>query len=479
MDNLAPAIVSQLPKGKLLLPYQQQANALLNTTALLVIEKSRRIGLTWGIAAAAVLNASKSREAGGSDSLYISYSQEMTREFVDACAMWARAFNFACSSMEEFLFKQNDEDKAIAAFRIKFNSGFEVVGLSSAPRALRGKQGLIIIDEAAFVDSLAELLKAAMAMMIWGGRVVVISTHNGVDNPFNVLLQDVKAGRRDGKVMKITFSDAIAAGLYDRIQLVTPNELPPLREWIAKIRATYGDDASEELDCIPKAGAGSWLNAKDLAACAHPDAGKPELYDNGPVFGGGDIARRVDLAVYWPFELVNGDLWLRERVEMQNARFADQYSEFDRLMRDYRILRFLLDQSGMGEAVVERHQDKHGSTRVQGVIFTPPNRLDMATALRERVEAHTILLPDDPVVQTDLRSIKRTAGTGGAIRLAEDGSSDAHADRFWAAALACLAARTDYQPFEYISQSSLPKGHHADDHSWAQRGLRAMKGMFG
>ena len=47
MDNLAPAIVSQLPKGKLLLPYQQQANALLNTTALLVIEKSRRIGLTW------------------------------------------------------------------------------------------------------------------------------------------------------------------------------------------------------------------------------------------------------------------------------------------------------------------------------------------------------------------------------------------------------------------------------------------------
>ncbi len=167
MGEVHDALAS-LPRGALLLPYQGKANGLMRTTALLVIEKSRRIGLT-GWAAAAVLNAAKGRSDGGSDALYISYSQEMTREFVDACAMWARAFNVACDAAEFFLFADDDADRAINAFRIRFASGFEVVGLSSAPRALRGKQGLVIIDEAAFVDSLSELLKSAMAMMILGG----------------------------------------------------------------------------------------------------------------------------------------------------------------------------------------------------------------------------------------------------------------------------------------------------------------------
>ncbi len=257
----------------------------------------------------------------------------------------------------------------------------------------------------------------------------MISTHNGVDNPFNRLLEEVEAGRRQGKTMKITFADAIAAGLYERIALVSATPLPPKAEWIAQIRASYGDDADEELDCQPRSGAGSWLNAKDLAACVHPDAGKPELYQGGLCYGGRDIARRRDLSVMWPFEEVRGDLWLRERVEMRDAKFADQDAEFDRLMKAYRFVRWSVDQTGMGEAVVEGLQTKYGSTRVEGVLFTASSKLDMATALRERVEAHTIWLPDDPVIQTDLRSVKRTAGTGNAIRLSEDGTSDAHADR--------------------------------------------------
>ena len=48
--------------------------------------------------------------------------------------------------------------KAINAFRIKFASGFEIMALSSAPRGLRGKQGVVIIDEAAFVDQLGTMV---------------------------------------------------------------------------------------------------------------------------------------------------------------------------------------------------------------------------------------------------------------------------------------------------------------------------------
>ncbi len=71
--------------------------------------------------------------------------------------------------------------RSIQAFRIRFASGFEIIGLSSAPRSLRGKQGVVMIDEAAFVDNLKELLKAALAFLMRGGQVVVCSTHNGTE----------------------------------------------------------------------------------------------------------------------------------------------------------------------------------------------------------------------------------------------------------------------------------------------------------
>jgi phage FluMu gp28-like protein len=35
-------------------------------------------------------------------------------------------------------------------------------------------------------------MKAALAMMIWGGRVRVLSTHNGEDNAFNVMVRDIE-----------------------------------------------------------------------------------------------------------------------------------------------------------------------------------------------------------------------------------------------------------------------------------------------
>ncbi len=216
-----PDLVEKIGLPKILLPYQARAVSLLDSasTSVLFIEKSRRIGMTWGLAAYAVLRAGRAREAGGMDVMYISFSQEMTREFIDACAMWARAFNQAASAVEEHLFADRDKagDRSIAAFRIRFASGFEIMALSSAPRSLRGKQGVVIIDEAAFVDDLGELLKAALAFLMWGGQVVVCSTHDGAENPFNAHVQDILAGRLPYKHMRVDLDDALREGLYQRI----------------------------------------------------------------------------------------------------------------------------------------------------------------------------------------------------------------------------------------------------------------------
>jgi phage FluMu gp28-like protein len=257
-----PAEVKAAGLPSVLLPYQAKTVALLDGgSQLCYVEKSRRIGLTWGLAAYAVLRAGRQKPAGGMDVMYISYSRDMTREFIDACAMWARAFDSAAGAVEETLFDQDDGDKAINAFRIKFASGFEIMALSSTPRGLRGKQGVVIIDEAAFVDNMKELLKAALAFLMWGGQVVVCSTHDGVDNDFNVAIQEVLGGRAKGDHIRIDFDQALQQGLYQRIALVTGKDWTPEAEaaWRQNIIDFYGDGADEELFCIPSLSSGSWL----------------------------------------------------------------------------------------------------------------------------------------------------------------------------------------------------------------------------
>ncbi|MBD1220586.1 hypothetical protein IDM30_15410 [Acinetobacter seifertii] len=87
--------------------------------------------------------------------------------------------------------------------------------MTSRPSNLRGRQGRVILDEAAFHESLDELLKAALALLIWGGCVRVISTHDGEDNPFNELINEIRAGKRKGTVHRTTFRDAVAQGLIN------------------------------------------------------------------------------------------------------------------------------------------------------------------------------------------------------------------------------------------------------------------------
>ena len=273
MANL-DLVVNAVGLPDVLLGYQQKAVAKLESgVSVLVIEKSRRVGLTWGLASAAVLRASRAKSAGGMDAMYISYSQEMTREFIDACGMWARAFAIAAVDQDEFLFDDTDpktpgDTRQIQAFRIRFASGFEILALSSAPRTLRGKQGLLIIDEAAFVDSLKELLKAGLAFLMWGGQVVVCSTHNGTENEFNVQVQDILAGRSKFERMHIDFDEALLDGLYQRICLVTNKQWSPEAEaqWRQDIIDFYGDGADEELFCVPSMGSGAWLTAPLIEA---------------------------------------------------------------------------------------------------------------------------------------------------------------------------------------------------------------------
>ena len=245
--------------NELLLGYQKRWIA--DESQLKIAEKSRRTGLTWAEAADDVLIASRNKSDGGSDVFYIGSNKEMAREFIDACAMWASKFNRASGQIQEELFE--DEDKDILTYVIYFASGFKIKALSSNPKNLRGMQGVVCIDEAAFHEKLAEVLKAALALTMWGAKVRLISTHNGVDNLFNQLIQDSRAGRKSYSIHTITLDDACREGLYQRICQVSK------RPWSVELEAEWKsgllretateEDALEEYYCVPKRSSGGYL----------------------------------------------------------------------------------------------------------------------------------------------------------------------------------------------------------------------------
>ena len=345
-------------------------------------------------------------------------------------------------------------DKAVKAFRIVLASGREIVAMTSAPRAFRskGRPGdLGIIDEAAFVDNLGEVLKAALAFRVWGGRAHIISTHNGEANPFAALCRDIRDGVQPGSLHRVTLAGALADGLYRRICEITGDSWSAEGEarWQADLRAEYGVHAGEELDCLPASGAGAWLAWELIRAIEDAAAGQPEAFAGGVAYLGVDVARRRDLWVAALIERVGDVLWLRELVVERGISFSEQRGIVARLAARYRPARIAVDQTGMGEAVVEQWQEDHGTLRVEGVLMTGPRRLDVATALREAVEDKRLRIPPDDALRRDLHSIRTEAGPTGAPRLlAERGETDGHSDRFWALALACAAAASGAGPIE-------------------------------
>lgn len=471
---------------EVLLPYQQESLQLAEEHQLLVVEKSRRIGLSYAFAPFADLAASAAD--GAQNVYYIGYNLDMAREFIGYCADFAKAFDGVTVSLPDenveyvvkrqdgsylnargsvlvdaqdgdyrsdqvvneaqggFLIK-GDAGKSVKAFRVDFPSGKAVVALPSSPRSVRGKQGIFIIDEAAFHDNLEQLIKAILAALMWGGRVIVISTHDGTDNFFNTLIEEIRAGKRAGHVQRITLKDAIAAGLFKRICLVQgkPWSIEAEQAWEATIRKTYGDAADEELDVIPSRGSGTYLArativeamSKDLplVRLRCPDGFerwteerrrdwlleflegevKPWLDAFDPTrrtFMGQDFARSGDVS---PVMFGQHDEYMRLvtrlTLEMRNVPFSDQEFALEWLCRRVpHFARGKVDGRGNGSALAEKMQMLFGFDVIEAVMATDKVYLQLMPLLKSGIEDRTFLIPFDEGVLDDFRMIKLVRG---------------------------------------------------------------------
>lgn len=481
-----PAPGEDLDVPAILLPYQQEAIERSAASQFLVIEKSRRTGISYAFAADAVLQAAPAVRP--QNVYYLAYNLDMTREFIGYVGEFAKAFDELASQPSEFLFDDGSE-KGIKALRVDFPSGKAVVALSSKPRSLRGMQGKVLIDEAAFHDEFPEVLKAAMALTMWGGSVVAISTHNGADNAFATTIDDIRAGRTEGDVMRLTLDDALRQGLYRRICLRTGEPWTPEGEaaWEASLRKRYGEAAEEELDVIPARGSGAYLARSTIEAAMTDEydvvrltcpAGfelrpledrtafltdwlaeevHPRLARLDPKrrsFFGQDFARSGDLSVVAPGQedelLV---LHVPFIIEMRNTPFREQRMVLDALAHGMPLFSAAhMDGRGNGQQLAEDMATSWGFDRVTAVMATSKTYLERMPRLKARIEDRTILLPRHEGVLDDLRLIKLVKGVPMIVDRSDDKADGAKGKRHGDSAIALMnlvaAASGDPGPIE-------------------------------
>lgn len=473
-------------ENDVLLPYQKRWIA--DESLLKIAEKSRRTGITWAEAADAALTASKSKAAGGTHHFYVGSNKEMAREFIDAVAMWAKAFNHAASDVQEEVFLDEDGSKEILTFVVNFASGYKVQALSSNPSNLRGMQGNVTIDEAAFHERLAEVLKAALALTMWGAKVRLISTHNGVENLFNQLIQDSRAGKKRYSIHTITLDDACRDGLYKRICQVKGKQWSQQAEdeWKAgllKDTATE-EDALEEYYCVPKNGGGAYISRslRERAACldvpvirfngtqAFNDAGEGErmremqewLVEHvGPLLIelpqelrhslGEDFARNGDLTVFAPVTVQDSTKrTVPFLVELSKVPFKQQEQALfyicDRLPRRDGIK---LDARGNGQYLAEQAKYRYGE-EVEEVMLSVAYYRENMPRFKAAFEDDEIKLPKHEDVITDLGQIQIYRGVPGIDDSRTKGSdgNKRHGDSAVAIFLGYLASKEDITRYE-------------------------------
>lgn len=493
--------ISPEEREYIFLSYQQE---LMSSTAhydVTVVEKSRRTGYSWAAGAIAVMKASAQKKAGGDNVFYMGYNLEMAREFIDVCGDWAKKIGHVASEVEEYVFPDpKDPDKEIKAFRIEFASGFKIVALPSSPRSLRGMQGFVIIDEAAFHDDLDELIKAAIALLMWGGKILILSTHNGVDNPYNILIEEIRAGKKPYNLLRCTLDDALKQGLYQRICAVRGIDWSAENEikWRADLIDSYGDGADEELLCIPSSSGGAYIPSLLVEKCLFPDIPviryeqtdvfgalpkhlrEAEVRDwceevlapilkelpNDPSYFGYDFARNGDLSVLWPVQEAKSTLLTTPFIlELRNMPHQQQEQILFYIVR--RLPRFsggALDARGNGSYLAE--VTKAEFQCIEEVQLSQKWYREEMPPFKAVIEDRGLMIPKDRDIRSDFRAIVLEKGIA-KPKDARDGDAKGkrHGDSAVAAALAVFATRMEVVEYGYESAGQEPANdpHYQDD----------------
>lgn len=443
------------------MPYQ--IAWLRDRSRLKIVEKSRRVGLTYVQSYEDMLDAA--RADNPIDVWFSSADESAAKEYILYVAQWARIFNIAATDLGETVISKNDDIKALT---VQFANGKRINALSSNPKAFRSKGGKLVLDEFAFHADQEAMWKAARPIITWGFPARILSTYNGKGNRYYRMVSEAKKALAEGRdppwsLHTITFEQAVHEGLADRIAGRTLTEAERIA-WIERERLECGDEDTwqQEYMCNPVDEASAWLPWELIVDCESAEAGPvlgnevsfaelaaiaiALLGTSGIFYVGWDVARTRDGSVMWLIQKVGDVLWTRAVIILKRKTFAAQLEVFDWLMKLFDARRACIDKTGLGMPIVEEAQSRWGEYRVEGVTFTGEVKQHLATHGKQVFEDKRVRIPVSRATRDSHHAVRKMTTVAGNPRFDADRNEAGHADEFWAHMLALHAAESQLQP---------------------------------
>jgi phage FluMu gp28-like protein len=347
-------------------------------------EKSRRIGATYCHALKMVMKAARK---DGCDQWIFSTNEDAAKEVLRDCAKWVVKLKEAGMRI----------DCEVRREKIHFKNGFRINALPTKPQALRGKQGDVLIDEAAYVNNLEDFLDAFYALSIHGGKLSVISTHNGSKNSFNKLIEASRANTYN--VHSTTITEAVESGL---LEMIGKGHLDPVN-WENALAETYGAAAGQELYCTPRQGNSSLFPAlSSIRLIKVKEFDVPEIRHGIKCdYIGVDFGRTIDATSIVGYSKEGEPLII---YNLKNTFFNVQLSVI--LSLCHGGTKVVVDKGSFGLKLFEDLEEKLG-TRVTGVnISTKWKNIELYGLSREMTEG--MLIPNYKDLATDLECFNVT-----------------------------------------------------------------------
>jgi len=385
----------------------------------------------------------------------LSASKAQSIEFVEQASKNIQAIGAVAQMYQEpFVDELGATD--ILVQRVQFANGARMIALPANPRTARGYPGNAILDEFGHHEDSYAIWAAVTRQVALGHKLRVLSTPNGEQGKFYDLAKEF--GLADGiapRTNPVRIHDwswhwvdvnlAVAEGC--------PINIASMRDLIKD-----NDTFAQEFLCMFLKASGAWLPielvamAEDAMATIDWPAGYRPL---GPLYGGIDVARDHDKSVMWIDEMIGDVAWTRAVITAHAMPFPEQHKLFAPWVA--MTTRTAVDSTGMGVALYD-YLNQSSPGRVMGINFAGTNdqgvklKTDLAIRIKQRFEKHLDRIPSNHDVRQALMAIKRESTATGvkfdAPRIEVDTPSaggprrrlTAHADEFWAKALADLAA---------------------------------------
>lgn len=442
-----------------------QLDWVLESSKFAICNKSRRIGITYASAAAAVVWGA----FHGETTTIISIGAKESEEVLSVCRRHVDILQALGSECANTVKSNTDE--------IVFASGGRILALpASGGRSFGGN---VLLDEYAHQSHDSEVWKAASAVALHGFKIRVVSTPNGIGNEFYDLWEiatnpdrqkTLRKRKHPWKAHLLPIEVAIEQGFPVDIDDCWDTANGDPRLFAQEYQCSFLDGV---LQYIPTDVITSCTTEKILTAPAV-----------GEFYGGLDIGREVDLTCLIIICRI-GQMVSVVHVEIMRRTDSDGLEAMiDRAFARYKLRRLCIDCTGLGTFPVDRIKKKHSERievshrrpRVEAITFTPLNKEALATGLYTTMTSQLVEIPatdaqlpfatgsdNNPLfegvprtwkinepgtakkLQREIASIRRVITTSGNIQYSTPRTSEGHADRAWSLMLA-LHARVGSNP---------------------------------